>query len=385
MFKLGFHHCAVVLAVAFGGGGSALGQNGTAATQPVTEDVGPTLVTLKFASPEPGRVFNALVEQAKLEFDGPTKLMLGQDHNHFPDVEIAGAPFWQAMLTLSETSPYVFHGFNSDGTVSLSEVPAGVARPPAAVSGPFMVTISRIDVNLRKSIDFVGRAALNAGNNNYAAPPCLIYMYVSAEPRVKPVCWFLDSVDKCETDNGKELEPMHMGSGPVVSGQVNSFGDTQLRFNTAPAGAGSIAVLRMSTRFVLEREHQKLVVDDILNKKDGTYLVGGFHVEFQGLNHMAGDQYAYSMTVRREGHDMREWQRFQAVLGRYSPRFLDSQGRPLGGVGGGGRYSPDELTTSSTLRRNGGDGGEPAKMVWEFPARVEEVPVPLEFRNVTLP
>jgi len=374
-----------VVVVVFGGGGWALGQDPAAASQPALEDVGPTLVTLKLSAPEPGAVFNALMGQLKLEVDGPTKLLLDQDHNHLPDVDIEGKPFWEALAALSETSPYVFHGINSDGTVSLSQVPAGVSRPPAVVSGPFMVTISRIDVNLRKSVEFVGRSALNAGNNNYAAPPCLIYMYVNAEPRVKPVVWFVDSIDKCETDNGKELEPMHFGMGPVASGQVNTLNDIQLRFNTSPEGATSIATLRMSSRFILEREHKTLVVENVLNKGTTTYEIGGFHVQFQGLNHTAGEQYAYTVTVRREGQDARAWQRFQALLGRYGPKFIDSDGHPLQGMGGSGRYSQDELSNSNTLRGSAVEGGGPVKMVWDFPARVEEVSVPVEFKNVTLP
>ena len=376
---------AALVAGVFGGGARTLAQDGPAASQPGGGDVGPTLVTLKLAAPEPGAVFNALMGQAKLEFDGPTKVLMGQDHNHLPDVDIEGKPFWEALSALSETSPYVFHGFNSEGAVSLSEVPAGVARPPAVVSGPFMVTISRIDVNLRKSVEFLGRSAMNAGTNNYAAPPCLIYLYVNAEPRVKPVAWFVDSIDKCETDNGKELEPMHFGSGPVATGQVNSMGDTQLRFNTAPEGARSIATLRMSTRFIVERERKTLVVENILNRGKATYEIGGFHVEFQGLNHMAGEQYTYTITVRREGQDARTWQRFQTLLGRFGPKFVDSEGHPLQGMGGSGRYSQDELSNSNTLRGSAGQPGESVKMVWDFPTRVEEVSVPVEFKNVTLP
>jgi hypothetical protein len=386
MLRLVFRGCAVALvAIVFGSAGWAFAQDGPAASQPALEDVGPTLVTLKLASPEPGAVFNALMGQAKLEVDGPTKLLLDQDHNHLPDVDIERKPFWEALSALSETSPYVFHGINSDGTVSLSQVPMGVSRPPSLVSGPFMVTISRIDVNLRKSVEFVGRAAMNAGNNSYAAPPCLIYMYVNAEPRVKPVVWFVDSIDKCETDNGKELEPMHFGMGPVASGQVNSLNDIQLRFNTAPEGARSIATLRMSTRFIVERERKTLMVENILNKGKATYEVGGFHVEFQGLNHTAGEQYAYTITVRREGQDARTWQRFQALLGRFGPKFVDSNGHPLQGMGGSGRYSPDELSNSNSMRGSAGEAGGPVKMVWDFPARVEEVSVPVEFRNVALP
>src|SRR5690349_15752387 len=56
MLRSSFCGFMAVVVVVFGGGGWALGQDPAAASQPALEDVGPTLVTLKLATPEPGAV-----------------------------------------------------------------------------------------------------------------------------------------------------------------------------------------------------------------------------------------------------------------------------------------------------------------------------------------
>jgi hypothetical protein len=357
----------------------------TRAVQTVSvTDVPPTLVTLNFRAPDPEKVFGSLAEQAHLSFDGPTKLLLGQDQNRMADVDIKQMPFWQALATLSENSPYVFKGFGPESALMLSDVPAGVTRPPAAVAGPFMVTINHISTNLVKTIDFLGRPAMNAGNNRMSAPPCGIFLFASAEPRLKPIRWYVDSVE-CVTDTGKKLDPLKFGGEAVASGSVNStYGDTQLRFDTLVEGATSIARLRLDARFVLERKRFTLEITKLLEQKETTYRIQDFRVVSHGMSPVGGSQYTYAITVYRDNHDPAAWQRFESSMAG-SPEVTDSKNRRMMMMGGSGSYNGSERRSSYTFNRNPGEGGEPAKLTWSFPSETTEVIVPLEFRNVPLP
>ena len=346
------------------------------------DQVSSSLVTLNFNAPDPSTVFGALVGQAHLSLDGPSKLMLDQDSNHLPDVDLNQISFWQALVTLSEHSPYVFKGFGPDSAVILAEIPAGVTRPPAAVAGPFMVTINHIETNLIKSVDFVGRGTPFPGNR-YNAPPCSVSLYASAEPRLKVLRWFVDSVD-CETDTGKKLETMPFGGLTVASGMVNS-GETQVRFDTQVQGATSISRMRLSARFVVVEKRYNLEILKPLEKKEATFQLQGFRVVFHGITRMGSTQYSCALTVNRDDHDPAAWQNLESSLSGF-PVITDAQNRRLMMSGGSRSYNGTEMRTNFTFNRTqSGAAGEPAKLSWSFPSETTEVVVPLEFRNVPLP
>jgi len=90
------------------------------------------------------------------------------------------------------------------------------------------------------------------------------------------------------------------------------------------------------------------------------------------------------------GKSQAEWELFKALLDHHPVRLQDAKGTALGFSGGGASYGPDEVRITNNVRCEplGGGGkaaGEPVTLVWEFPSEVEQVSVPLEFRDVPLP
>jgi hypothetical protein len=295
------------------------------------------------------------------------------------------------VLGLCSKTGLAFHSINKDGQLVLQAASPEVPSAPAAAAGPFLVSLNRVEVNISRGRDFAGLKPMNARNNDFQTPPCQLYLFAWGEPRLKPVRWFVDAVEECVTDNGVELAPRNRPPGATVAGgRVNTANETQLTLLGNVEGAKRIERLKVKARFVLQRETQKLELDNVLAVRNSPHIVMGFAVEIVHVNKVVEGQYAYELVAKRGGKSQAEWELFKSMLDVSPVRLLDADGKALGFSGGGSSYGRDEVRITNTLRceARGGGGkapGEPVKLVWEFPSEVEQVSVPLEFRDVPLP
>jgi len=351
---------------------------------------GPSRVTFRKSAAAPAEVLAAITQQTKVAFAPGTDNLLA-DAKPF-DADFTAAPLWQAVLEVSSKTGLTFHSLNKDGQVVLQPATTDIPTAPAAAAGPFLVTLSRVEVNISRGRDFAGQKPMNARNNDFQSPPCQLYLFAWGEPRLKPIRWFVDSIEECVTDNGAKLEPRRGWGegGSVTGGRVNGLGETQLTLLGNLEGAKRIERLRVRARFVLQRQTQKLELGDVLTLRNSRQLVGGFPVEIVQVNKVVDGQYAYELLAKRGGKSQAEWELFKALLDHHPVRLQDAKGTALGFSGGGASYGPDEVRITNNVRCEplGGGGkaaGEPVTLVWEFPSEVEQVSVPLEFRDVPLP
>ena len=72
---------------------------------------------------------------------------------------------------------------------------------------------------------------------------------------------------------------------------------------------------------------------------------------------------------------------------RYPVRLLAADGRSLQLQGGSASHGPDAVQLTQTFKTGAGAQavGDPAKLTWEFPIEVEQVPAVFEFSDVPLP
>ena len=349
---------------------------------------GPALVTIRKTGARPKELLDELAKQAGVEFAAGTENLLEGITRQAVDVDLERVPMWQALLDVSGRCGLAFHAVDDKKKIQLQTAGAAPAAP-AAVAGPFLVTVHRIEMNLSKARDFAGRRPLNANNNAFQNPPCRLYLFAWAEPRVEPLQWFVDSIDECVTDTDKTVDA-GPARGPFgrSSGPVNSMNETHLTLNL-PADAGTaIKRLKMTGRFVTRKATQTLEIPDVLTVRNAEYMVGGFRVVIVHVNKVVDGQYAYEIVAHRDGKPQADWDVFRSLFDRHGCRLIDDQGTPLSSRGGGGSYGPDEVRITRTLAcdaRDGKKAGEPAKLVWEFPTEVQQVRVALEFRDIPLP
>ena len=197
-------------------------------------------------------------------------------------------------------------------------------------------------------------------------------------------------MDECVTDTGHD---MRNAAAPQQvwrpsSGGVNGPMETMFTLAAPDPAAKRIARLAITARFVLQKRTLTLDVPNVMGLKNATHFIGGFRLVIKDVNKVTDGRYAYELSLHRDNRSQADWDLFRALLDRYPCRLLDAEGNALQSTGGGASFSGDQMTKSSTLitePRNGVAVGEPAKLVWEFPEEIQQVTVPLVFRDVPLP
>ena len=347
---------------------------------------GPALVTIRRKAAKPKEVFDELAKQAGVGFAAGTDNVLDAAANQSLDVDFDRVPLWQALLELTGRSGLAFHAVE-DGKIQLQAAEEGTVPAPAAAAGPFLVTLNHVEMNVRKGRAFGGRRPMNVQNNAFQHPPCKLYLFAWAEPRTEPLMWFVDSVAECVTDAGKTATGAG-GRPPFGGSQVNSRNEMQFTLDLPPDAGRSIARLKLNARFVLRKGTQKLEIPDVLNVRNSQHVVAGFPVTIAHVNKVVDGQYAFEIVARREGKPQADWEVFRSLIDRYGCRLVDAEGNALNSRGGGGSFGPDEVRLTRSLTCESRDGkkvGEPVKLVWEYPAEIEQVRVALEFKDVPLP
>ena len=373
---------------------------------------GATPVTLRLAGVSPHEAFAAFAKQAGIGLaDGTDRMLLDQAGQQI-DVDLAGVPMWQALSKLSAQCNLAFHEIDAEGRLVLERPAADEVRAPFASDGPFAITISRVETTATRAVDFTGRRPMNADPKANRPPSFRLFANAWAEPRLRPLLWQLEGLQPefaarpgAQPADANAAPANDDGAGPPRppvpgvpfgmlggGGPVNAPGDARLELPAEGANnARALRRLTLTARFVLERgERQKVDLPDVLNVKEHQQLVLGVPVVINGVSHAGGDEYSLRYTARRDRRQMQQWQLFYSILDRFPPRVVDAEGRALMPRGSSSTFGGDEFTRTATVStrpfgRAAGAVGPPARLAWEYPGDIEQVPVKLVFEDVPLP
>jgi len=346
----------------------------------------PTLVTLKLTGASPAEALAAFAREANISF-APGTDNLWSDASKKIDVDFEDKPMWQALLELCSKMHVAVGELNRNDQIVLVALNDQNPPPPVAAAGPFLVLLSRVEVNVTRARDFAGPKPMNIRNNAWNNPPCRLYLFPFSEKKLKAIHWYIDSIDQCLTDSGQNLAANRGGFHGTASGRIGGGSrETSLTFSEPPQGK-KITNLKLTARFVLQQGTQKLEIPNILNVKNSTQFLGGFRLVIGGVNKIADGQYSYDISVFRDAHSEAEFSLFQSLLNSYDCKLLDAKGQALSYNGGSASYAQDKLTFNNTLSCDRGavKTGEPVKLEWEFPSPTEQIIVPLEFHDIELP
>jgi hypothetical protein len=353
---------------------------------------GPTLVTIKQPAAPLADVLDGLAKQGSIEFGSDVNSLLANSPRDTIDVDFQRTPLWQALLDVCGRSGLAFRSIEGN-RVLLDRVEKGTVPAPAAASGPFLVTIARVEVNVSKAVNFGGPKPMNLRTNAATAPPCRLYLFAWSEPRLRTVRWSVDGADaiaECVTDTGESLNAIAGMRFVGGAGRVNSRSETQLILSAPEKPAARIARLRLNARFVIQGGVEQLELDNPLGLKDHAAEVAGLSVLIKSVNKVTEDQYSYELVIRRGDRTAGDWQLLSGMLMQYPCKLVDAQGNALTQRGGSTSSTPDGVTQTMTVSRApfgaaAAKVGEPVKLLWELPSDLEQRVVPLEFRDIPLP
>jgi hypothetical protein len=344
---------------------------------------GPTLVTVA----PPGATALEAIEAALTR--GSLKLMPASAEalRKKPDDRRTASPgkpepMWDAVLRLARDAGMTVESVSPTGEVSL--VPADASVDNVFASGPFLLGISRIETTIRRGRDLPGIRPINVNNNEFAAPPCRLYLFAHAEPRVSTPSWIVESTE-ITTDDGNELKPLSTGT----TGTVNGKYETQLPLRGDITTSKALAKVQIKARMLRQTATEHIELGDLFNIKDHTRPLAGGRVVVNQFVKLTDDQYEYKVTIHRDGMSPADWRSLQALMGRASVKVFDAEGKQLMSMGGSGSYGPDEWSNQNRLgRRFGAQGanapGEPTKLVWDVPREFEALPATFTFTNIPL-
>src|ERR1051325_4279953 len=101
-------------------------------------------------------------------------------------------------------------------------------------------------------------------------------------------------------------------------------------------------------------------------------MLGNYRAEIKHVGKVAENTYSYDVSVFRDGHDVNEWLAFCQEV--QQPGLVDAAGASLRFNGGSSSNGPTELSYKYTFiapQRGGVKTGEPDKLVWTYPVKIE--------------
>jgi hypothetical protein len=237
---------------------------------------------------------------------------------------------------------------------------------------------------VRKIKDFAGVRG-GGGNpmaNAFVSPPVRLSVAAWAEPRVKPGTWMLDSIPECTTDKGKTLNAQIYSYGR--NAKTNDGSSTYVTISGDTEGAKAIAAMTVKARFVLNWNTEVFEVDNCQAANEVTKVIGGNRVVLKSVKKVGNDNWTYEVVIHRDTRTPEEWTTLQQIVDRAGCRVVDADGRALQQRGSGSSWGGDELRINGTLAQANGTG-EPRKLTWELPGKIEMLPATFVYKNIPLP
>ena len=349
---------------------------------------GATLVTLEMKQVEPLKAITAILEQGNLGLTPEAKELLSQLSSAKVDVQLDRQPLWSALAKVGKDAGVGFTGLNESNVAmaALSDPNGGTDKiaGPAADDGPFALCIQRVEVTIRKVKDFAGVRG-GGGNpmaNAFVSPPVRLSVAAWAEPRVKPGAWMLDAIPECTTDKGKTLNAQIYSYGR--NAKTNDGSSTYVTISGDTEGAKLITQMTVKARFVLNWNTETFEVDNCQAANELTKIVGGNRVVLKSMKKIANDNWTYEVVIHRDNRTPEDWTALQQIVDRAGCRVVDADGKALQQRGSGSSWGGDELRINGTLAQVNG-AGEPKKLTWELPGKIEMLPATFTYKNIPLP
>jgi hypothetical protein len=339
----------------------------------------PSTVTIHMEGVHPHDVMDELTKQTGVAFAvWPDQLY--QQNQQLPTsitLNLDQATFWTAVGAMCEGAHLQPWNFNNSGAITFQQSdghePFG-KRPQSA--GP-MGTIVVDSIQRNHSISF-------RDDDPQVQRNCGVEIKAFVDPRVRMMKFQNQAnVDTAEDENGESIVVAPGNATP-------NFQDSQTKWeiqglniplNYDPEKSHKLATLKGSVRVMVASDVAKIEFDDLANAAGTDKEEGGLKVIVDDVKE---NEHSTEVKVRIMRTEMSK-ENFRNIFGKIfqDGRFESAGGKEMrpGGGGGGG-----EDLLQYTLNANySGEGDKPVKLIWEIPTQTQQIDLPFEFHDLTLP
>ncbi len=321
-------------------------------------------------------------------FEPPPDFILPRKANNVT-VKLDREPYWLGLRKLLQSADLELNGGNG-GAVSVTRADTPWNNP-AFTSGPFLVIAHSIH---RGSTVHLGLPDKPVSSFN-------IELLLLADPKLRAYGHRRGAdVTEAVDENGLSLAPVPPKKPePFYANDEYGYAFWKVNVPLAyPAGAGKrIARLRGVAHFLVQTAATTWDVPDVLAAKETSITVGRIRYTFRGVKR-DGDNAAVRFTVEAGEETtpeqwkqvMKNWsdtERTKQML-RFATRLLDEKGNAMRPLDISDAREGDRLNYTLHLTANAPNGsqtGKPVRMVVELPEKLEEMAVPFEFTDLTIP
>jgi hypothetical protein len=212
---------------------------------------------------------------------------------------------------------------------------------------------------------------------------CGISLSAYIDPRIHPLNHHGATVETAVDESGKSIaveqkNQQDITYGPAVMWKLDNI---FVPLDYDPQVSHKLADFKGSIQINVVSASDKLEIADLQNAKDTEQTVAGMGVAVHEIK-ADGNNISVKITLRQDDMDKQAWSQLPQTI-FHDVKFLTADGKTLStGGGGGGGGNKLEYTLSS----NGpSDADKPVKMVFEVPTKIEQIDLPFEFHDLTLP
>lgn len=347
-------------------------------------DIKVTPITLKMESVHPKEVFEELSKQTGVTVQVWPENLWNQNYgNNGPPtsvtIDIDQKPYWAAMEEIcTQTHLYPVNMGNNDALTLQwrgGDATGPFGKKPTFASENGTIVASSIQRSHTINFDQADPQPVRTCGINiegYVDPRLRIASY-SSQP----------TIEKAEDENGNSILPAQGPQNQSMNQVYTSWqiGNIFIPLDYDPEKSHKLATLKGSIKVIAAGAVERLELGDLGNANGTVKELAGRKMTFEDIK-VEDKSFSVKMTIVREGMSNEEWQGiFQNVI--RGMKVETSSGRKLNlGGGGGGSDKQVTYTLSTTWSE---DDDKAVKLLWDIPTKFQDMEIPFEFKDLTLP
>jgi hypothetical protein len=348
-------------------------------------DIKLTPITLKVESVHPKEVLEELAKQIGVPVTvQPENVWTANYGTNGPatsvTLDIDNKPFWAAMEEIcAQTNLFPQNMGNSDA-VTLQwrgSQPQGLfGKKPLSASEMGTVFITSAQRSHTISFD---------ADDPKPTRTCGVSIDAYIDPRLRVSNYSTTpNIEKAEDENGQSILPPSEGQGQSGSNQVYNpwqLGSLFIPLDYDPEKSHKLSTLKGSIKMTAAGAVEKVSLEDFANANGKSEEVAGRTITFSEVK--AEDKsFSVKVTIHRESMTDAEWNsQFTNLIRGMKIETSSGKRIQLGGGGGGS----DKEATYTLSASWGEEDNKPVKLLWEIPTKFQDLELPFEFKDLTLP